>query len=205
MNIGWSDVKDLFFVVGSLAGVAALLRPVLETKFARDVTRVERIRSLVNEQALVDLEFMVDHQRQVPAETFHPFDQLGHELRTKQDCLRFSGPTAKYLTREVEALVAAYEGLREYIQVDEWEPTTHTREDGTAYTSWNFNKAAFAKETPYPKGYAEHLAAAGGKTVEMRKAYQRFQLAAELHLFETPLAGWLLSRRFKSHGLCDRA
>lgn len=201
MNITWADVKEAFFVIGSIAGVFAFLRPVVEGKFARDLKRMEHITLLINEGALVDLEELVCRMGPVPDESLHPFTQLSHERDTNQDAVRFTGPLAEHLTRELDRLITAYHGLREYVQVDEWEPRMHMRADGSQYGSWDFNKEAFAKKTGYPTGYAEHLAGAAAKAAEMRKAFQRLQLVAELHFFETPFASWLLERRFKAHGL----
>lgn len=73
MDVTWSSVKEVFFAVGSVAGVLALLRPLVEAKLQRDSARVDRIKSLVNEQRLVDLKARI-YQREVPCEDFEPFD-----------------------------------------------------------------------------------------------------------------------------------
>ena len=49
--------------------------------------------------------------------------------------------------------------------------------------------------------YVKHLDQAAEQAVQMKRAYQRFQVVAELHLFEVLVARWLLPRRFKAHGL----
>jgi len=201
MNIAWSEIKEGFFAIGSIAGVLALVRPLLESRFARDAKRAEHVLSMIDEQSLVDLEGRVYQTRQVPDDHFHPFQRLSHERRTGQDAVRFGGPLSKHFLRELDALIGAYAGLREYIQADEWEPRSHRDVDGNEYTSWDFNKGAFSKQTGYPKDYAQHLDGAAAKAAEMLKAYQRFQVVTELHLFEAPIAGWMLRRRFKEHEL----
>lgn len=201
MEITWSNIKEVFFAIGSIAGVFALARPLVESKFQRDVARVDRIKSLINEQALVDLENRIYQNRQVDDEYFHPFDQLAHEKSSNQDGIRFTGPFAKHLGQELDALISAYYLLRKFIQVNEWEPRTHTRENGTKYISWDFNKSAFEQQDGIARDYAQHLDEAAEQAVQMKKAYQRFQLVAELHLFETPIAGCLLQHRFKAHSL----
>lgn len=201
MEIRWEIVKEVFYAVGSVAGVLALARPLAESKFQRDVARTERIKNVVNEQELIDLARFVYDTRRIEDRRFHPFDQLEHERRTNQDVVRFTGPLAKYLTRELDALLSAYAKLREYVQVNEWEPHSYTSDDGKPAYEWRFNKQAFEDSHGIARDYAQHLYEAAEQADEMKKAYQRFQLVAELHLFETPFAAWLLRGRYKHHDL----
>ena len=200
MDVSWPIVKEVFFGIGSIAGVIAFFRPLVETKLQRDLIRVERIKSLLNEQRVVDLEAWVYQHRQVPSESFDPFDQLAHERRTNQEVVRFAGPTSKFLVRELDALLGAYSNLRGYIQVREWEPRINEIE-GVEHRSWAFNKQAFEDRNGVARDYVKHLDGAAEQALQIRRAFQRFQLAAELHLFEVPFARWLLPRRFKEHGL----
>ena len=200
MDITWSNAKEIFFVIGSIAGVIALLRPLVESKFQRDTARVDRIKSLLNEQRLVELEDRIYQSREIPCEDFEPFDQLEHERRTNQEVVRFSGALSNALSRELDAMIASYLRLREFVQVNEWEPRTRNI-DGVVYQSWVFNKSAFNDSSGIPRNYAQHLDQAAEQAAQMKKAFQRFQLVAELHLFEAPLARWLLPRQFKKQGL----
>lgn len=200
MDITWSSVKEFFFAVGSVAGVIALLRPLFEAKLQRDSTRIDHIKALVKEQRLVDLEPRIYQHREVPLEDFEPFDQLAHERRTNQEVVRFSGPLASALLRELDAMLAAYFELRKYIQVREWEPRTIDIE-GVEHRSWVFNRRAFDRRDGTIGDYAKHLDDAAEHAVQMKEAFQRFQIIAELHLFEVPFARWLLPRRFKAQGL----
>jgi len=199
MPVTWSTLKDVFYTFGSIAGALALLRPLAESKMQRDMVRVERIKSIVNEQQLVDLERCVN-SRQVPRQYFLPFDQIGHEIRTKQDGVRFSGPYAKYLTQELGLLIDGYQKLREHIQVPEWEPRT-VEIEGVIYERWDFNKRAFEDENRISKNYAGQLYATEIQAAEMLRTFQRFQIVSELHLLEMPLSKWLLKRRFKARSL----
>lgn len=200
MDMTWSSIKEIFFAIGSVAGVLALLRPLVESKFQRDSARAERIKSLLNEQRLVDLEARIYQHREVPCEDFEPFDQLAHERRTNQEVVRFSGPLSKVLLRELDAILTSYSKLREFIQVNEWMPKTQNI-DGIEYRTWIFNKRAFEDRDGIPRDYAQHLDQAAEQAVQMKKAFQRFQLVAELHLFEAPLVRWLLPKRFKEQSL----
>ena len=199
----WSDIKEVFYAVGAIAGVIALLRPVIESKFQRDQDRLVSVRKLVDEIGLVNLVNRVDSQRQVPDGEFEPFRVLAHDRRHNLESLRFSGPLAKYLLREIDAIIKAYEDLRGYIQVDEWEPTSRKKEDGTEYTVWVFNKSAgaFRGIDGVPRNYAQHLTEAAAKADEIRKAFQRLQVVGELHFFEVPFAKRILERRFEANNL----
>ena len=200
MALEWSSIKDVIYTFGSIAGAVALFRPLAESKLQRDSERANRIKSILNEQQIVDIERCVT-ARQIPRSYFHPFTQLAHELETNQDTIRFSGPFAKLLDKELRAIVAEYEKLREYVQVSEWEPRS-VEIEGTKYETWDFNKNAFADDNNIPQGYAEHLYAAEKQATEILKAFQRFQIVTELHLLEIPLSKWLVNRRFKARGLC---
>lgn len=200
MAFEWSSIKDLIFTLGSIAGAVALFRPLAESKLQRDVERANRIKSILNEQQIVDIERCVT-ARQIPIKHFQPFTQLVHELETNQDAIRFSGPFAKLLDKELRAIVAAYEKFREYVQVSEWEPRS-VEVEGVRQETWDFNKNAFADENNIPQGYAEHLYATEKQAAEILKAFQRFQIVTELHLLEIPLSKWLVNRRFKARGLC---
>jgi hypothetical protein len=73
--------------------------------------------------------------------------------------------------------------------------------DGVEHRLWVFNKAAFEGRDGVARDYAKHLDDAAEQALQMRKAFQRFQLVAELHLLEVPFARWLLPRRFAAHHL----
>lgn len=200
MAFEWSSIKDVIFTLGSIAGAVALFRPLAESKFQRDVERANRIKAILNEQQIVDIERCVT-ARKIPRSYFQPFTQLAHELETNQDVIRFSGPFAKLLDKELRAIVTEYKKLREYVQVSEWEPRS-VEIDGETHETWDFNKSAFADENNIPQGYAGHLYATEKQATEILNAFQRFQIVTELHLLEMPLSKWLVNRRFKARGLC---
>lgn len=201
MEIRWELVKEVFYAIGSVAGVLALARPLAESKFQRDLERAERIKKLLNEQEVIDLARFVYDMRRIEDKRFQPFDQLEHERRTNQEVVRFSGPLAKYFSREVDGLLSAYIKLREYVQVNEWEPHAYPTDDGKRGYEWRFNKQAFEDVNGIARDYAKHLEEAAKQADEMKKAFQRLQLVAELHLLEAPIAGWLLRRKYERYGL----
>lgn len=197
MDISWPLVKDVFFTIGSLAGVFAFFRPVFEKRHQRDIARAKRVIKLLPEQQVVDLESFLYQFRNVPGWLFQPFDQLSHELRANQDSVRFSGPIRKALHKELLAMLSSYAALRKLVQVPYWEP----RAESDNETSWLFNKEAFNDENGIPREYAEHLDKCADYASEIKRAYQRFQIAADTHFLEAPVARWLLRRRYRAHGV----
>lgn len=201
MDLSWAAIKEIFFAIGSAAGVIALFRPVLDKKHQRDIERAERLLKLLPEQLVVDLEPCLYQTRSVPEAVFHPFDQIGHELRTNQDGVRFSGPIRKELLRELEGVMTGYNSLRELVQVPEWEPRARNESDESCSYHWCFSKEAFKDENGVPRDYANHLDQCVDHAQAIARAYQRFQITVETHLLEVPVARWLLPRRYKAHGV----
>jgi hypothetical protein len=201
MEISWSAVKDAFFAIGSVAGFVALFRPVVESKHQRDIERSQRILNLLQEQQVINLEPCLYQSRRVPEWMFQPFDQLAHEARTNQNMVRFSGPIGKHLRREFLAILNAYEQLRSLVQVPEWEPRQRDEDDGTKSYYWDFSKDAFKDERGIPSNYAAHLDQCVDHARNIARAYQRFQITADTHLLESPLARWLLPYRYRKNGV----
>ena len=91
--MNWSDIKEVFYTVGAVAGVVALLRPVAESKFQRDQERLAGVRKLVDELSVIKLASRIDSQRQVPDKEFEPFRIIAYDREHKHEGLRFSGPS----------------------------------------------------------------------------------------------------------------
>lgn len=200
MDTSWATVREVFFAVGSLAGLLAFIRPVFDSKFRRDQERADRIRQLLPEDSIVDLEPQIYQSRYVSTEAFRPFAQLQNDLSNNMDSVRFSGPLKKYYRAELVRLLNAYRELRKYVQVPWWKLTTELR-DGVEEIYWDFDKSQFFKDGVEKRDYAKHLDEAGACAERIKLAYQRFQVVSDMHLLESPLAFFLLPRRFKAHGL----
>jgi hypothetical protein len=194
----WDGVKEIFFTIGALAGVFAFARPWVEGRMSRDTERAERIKNMVDQQQLVDLETSVYSSRTIYAEQLAPFNRLEHERQSNQDGVRFTGPLAAHYSRELDGLLEAYARFRFYVQVPEWEPVALRHDDGDVQ-AWQFNKTAFNDEYGIPRGYEKHLSSASEIATEMRDAFYRFQIVSETHLYEVPFARWVIPRRFKKH------
>lgn len=196
--LSWELIKEIFFTLGSIAGVLALARPVIEQKYQRDLERINYVKELINEQTIIDLDYQLYQARRVPDSTFNTLNHLFHLLDTNHEKVRFSGPIRKWVRALLLELEEQYRLLRELVQVDMWEPRTVA--NGQVY--WYFNKEAFKENGQgVPTKYSEHLDSAGRLAKEMQHAYKKFLIAAELHLYEIPFAKWLLPKRYKKYGL----
>jgi hypothetical protein len=200
MELSWSFLKEFFFAVGSLAGVFAFMRPVLDSKFKRDQERAERIKQLLTEDQVIGIEPAITHSRMIHADFFAPFAHLNSDFRVNADAVRFSGPLRKYYLTELRRMLIAYRELRNRVQVPWWNPTV-LRYDGIDENYWQFDRSQFFKHGEEVLDYAKHLDEACKCSDDIRIAYQRFQIVCEMHLLEAPLAFYLLPRRFAAHGL----
>ncbi|PKL98358.1 MAG: hypothetical protein CVV19_12190 [Gammaproteobacteria bacterium HGW-Gammaproteobacteria-9] len=195
MGVTWDGVKEIFYVIGSVAGIIALLRPVFESKYDRDKTRFNKIIEQLNEQRVIDLDSDIYQSRTILNSSFVPFDRLRNERRSNHDSVRFSGPYAKQYRDALDEMLERYGKLREFIQVDAWEPTVNPADPTDSY--WRFNKQAFMKNG-YSDAYVEHLNEAARIAEELKLKFQRFQLVGDLHLYEWPIANLLLTLRTKA-------
>jgi len=194
MNIDWSTMKDVFYSLGSLAGVIALSKPIFESKYDRDMVRFEYLSNIINEKMLINLEPCIWDSRRVPGDVFAAFDRVSYEVKDNIDELRFSGPLKHWYKKELTSICENYHELRKLIQVPEWEPYKDDSSEKKMY-SWRFNKKFFTENGEY-RPYDQHLFDATTKVILMKEAYQRMQIINEMHFYEFPLAKVLLPRRF---------
>jgi len=201
MELSWASVKEVFFTIGSIAGVLAILRPIFDSKFKRDQERAIRIRQLLPEEDVVALEDRIYQSRYVSTESFRPYAELEGDVRNNMDTVRFSGPLKKHYHAELLRVLAAYRDLRGYVQVPWWKLDKQVRDDGSEELFWDFDKSQFFRDGTEVRDYAKHLYEAGECAERIKIAYQRLQIVSDMHLLESPLAGVLLSRRYAAHGL----
>lgn len=191
----WDVIKEVFFTAGSVAGSLAFFKTLFDDKLQRDKVRIEYVRNLLPEQQILDLEGWIWSSRRVPDDTLVRLLRLSREVANEQDCVRFSGPSSKWLRASVRDITGAHDALRELIQVPWWEPS----EDRHGDQEWVFNKSAFETEDGEPGPYDRHLDQAAECARQVALAYQRFQIVSELHLYELPFARILLRRRIGAH------
>lgn len=198
--MSWGLIKEVFFAVGSLAGIFAFVRPVFESSFKRDQDRAARIRGLLPEDEVVGIEPQIFLSRYICTTAFRPFMQLQHDVNNNMDSVRFSGPLKKHYKAELARMIDAYNALRQYVQVPWWN-LVKRKIDGVEETYWDFDKTEFFEQGVPKHDYAKHLDDAAACADRIKIAYQRLQLVADVHLLEVPFAPMLLSKRYKANGV----
>ena len=164
------QLERLYVVIGATGGFFALFKPIFEKHFSKDVNRANYVISLINEQDLVNLNYMIYNSRAIPSEFFSRFDRLERELHNKQDVVRFSGLLKKKLKRELIDLLNLYDELRGYIQVPEWHPEKRGKD-----FFWVLNKKEFdlTLSPSNDRSYAKHLERACNLADDMKIQLQR--------------------------------
>lgn len=192
----WDVIKEIFFAIGSAAGVLALAKPVFESKDIRDKKRFEYLSDILSEELFRNLEFCITQRRRIPGDIFNALDKVTYEIEENIEKLRFSGPFSKWYINELHEIRDSYLSLRKLIQVPFWEPYYVSEDDDSEY-EWRFNKQEFKTENGSLRRYDEHLLNAGKLSIRAWEAYRRLQIINEAHMYEYPLAFWLLPRRFE--------
>jgi len=190
--------KDAFFVVGSVAGLLAFLRPAIESKYQKDLERANALLAKFDENGVMSLDSCAYNSRRIPEVFLLPFNEVKHKISENRQEVRFIGPLKRHLRAELEAMVKAYDSYRYFIQVPEWE----TRDpDSNGHYEWLFNKDAFREGTKISDDYAKHLEAATEAAERLKKRFQRFQALTELHFFEAIASKLFVPRKMISAGL----
>lgn len=191
-------IKNAFFVVGSLAGILAWLRPAIESKHKEDMNRAAAILSRFEENAVIDLPSFTYLYRRVPDYCLHPFDAIRHDIADNKQAVRFVGPLGNALRGELEQMVAAYNVYRKHVQVPGWIPF---REAETQESGWEFDRDAFNDGERVTDRYARELDAAAEAADAVVLRFQRFQALTELHFFEALAAKIFVPRKFRTANL----
>ncbi|UOO78141.1 hypothetical protein LVJ85_06695 [Neisseria sp. Dent CA1/247] len=199
-NVSYIDiVKNIFYFIGSLAGLFAFFRPVFESKLQQDFQNAKKIIELIEEDRILYLDSSIYLHRRVSSKFFLDMGILGNDIREKKQYTRFSSHIACYFNIELIEIMNEYNHLREYIQVPEWEPRCDDENP-----AWYFNKHA---ESFYPSGanfpdkYPEHLKEAADVADKIKRRFLRFQALTELHYLEAIFHKWTVAKLYKKYEL----
>ncbi|MGP7732865.1 hypothetical protein [Oceanimonas smirnovii] len=191
-----SFFKDIFFMVGSVAGVLAFIRPVVESKHKKDLERLDAILAKFPENQIMALDSWVYSSRRISSSVLMPFDEIEHKYEFGWQEMNFSGPLRRVLEQEIVFMIGEYRKFRGFVQVPEWEP----KEVDGEY-EWIFNKNYFREGYSFSEKYVEHLEQATDVAAQLKKRYQRIQALTDLHLLEAILGRFYVPRLFKTRNL----
>ena len=201
INLIVDIVKNIFYFIGSSAGLFAVLRPVFESKLQQDIQNARKIIERIGENRILYLDSSIYSHRCVSSEFFVDIDILSNDISEKKQCTRFSSHISYYFNIELKEIMNEYSNLRKYIQVPEWEPRYN---DDNGKSAWYFNKYAESFYPPgknFPESYPEHLKEAAEIADKIKIRFLRFQALTELHYIETIFHKWTVAKLYKKHNL----
>ena len=201
-NINLIDiVKNIFYFIGSSAGLFAVLRSVFESKLQQDIQNAKKIIEQIGENRILYLDSSIYLHRCVSSEFFVDIDILSNDISEKKQYTRFSSHISYYFNIELKEIINEYSNLRKYIQVPEWEPRYN---DDNGKSAWYFNKKAesfYPSGEHFPANYPKHLEEAAKIADKIKIRFLRFQALTELHYIETIFHKWTVAKLYKKHNL----
>lgn len=201
-NINLIDiVKNIFYFIGSSAGLFAVLRPVFESKLQQDIQNAKKIIEQIGENRILYLDSSIYLHRCVSSEFFVDIDILSNDISEKKQYTRFSSHISYYFNIKLKEIMNEYSNLRKYIQVPEWEPRYN---DDNGKSAWYFNKKAesfYPSGEHFPANYPKHLEEAAKIADKIKIRFLRFQALTELHYIETIFHKWTVAKLYKKHNL----
>lgn len=201
-NINYIDIiKNIFYFIGSSAGLFSVLRPVFESKLQQDIQNAKKIIERIGEERILYLDSRIYLNGRVPSAFFIDMEKLSNDIQEKKQCTRFSSHVSCYFNTELKEIMNEYSYLRNYIQVPEWEPKYNSI---TGEPEWHFNKHAKSFYPPgeyFPANYPKHLEEAAEIADKIKIRFLRFQALTELHYIETIFHKWTVAKLYKKHNL----
>lgn len=188
-------VKDIFFLIGSIFGILAFTQTFFKSAMEANRKRWAQVREVADDTDFREVQAGTWNHR-VRGLNLGRIETMIHDIREDAEYLRFGPPLRRHYLEVLAELVEAHGRYRELVQVPEWEPTFAS--DGSeAPLDWAFNRAAFIGDRGYPDDYASHLEDATAAAANMRTVYKKLATLSDLHLWEVPVAGWIVARRVR--------
>jgi hypothetical protein len=169
----FSVIKDTFFLVGSLAGLFAFIRPVSETKHKRDCELLLKLTNKLEERRIVELEFAIYQARAIQCDLLNSMHDVGYFLESSSLEIRMDGPIESLITEELNQFARLVKDLRTFVQVPYWEPS-----NSELYV---FNRNYFEKNDI---DYTKALYNASESAEKIEKSFKRLKVISEIHFLE---------------------
>lgn len=84
INLIVDIVKNIFYFIGSSAGLFAVLRPVFESKLQQDIQNAKKIIERIGENRILCLDSSIYSHRCVSSEFFVDIDILSNDISEKK-------------------------------------------------------------------------------------------------------------------------
>jgi hypothetical protein len=174
----FSLVKDSFFLIGSLAGLFAFIRPISESKHQKDCSKLMVLLKELEDVEITNLEFETYQARRVPDSVFGAIHGIGYRLKANDLDVNMNGPLAKLIADELTRFDQLVNDYRSFVQVPFWEPISL---DDSNELFRQFNRKYFDdRDLDYPKAL-EQAAMAADRII---LSYKRLKILSEVHFLE---------------------
>lgn len=117
--------KNIFFFIGSVMGILAFFKPLLEPLLEKNKQRWEKLQQGVTENDFANIEHQTWNSRYIKDTNLDRVEKLMYDIENKTEYLRFGPFLKKYYESEINELLRLYLCFRELVQVPEWEPVGH--------------------------------------------------------------------------------
>lgn len=192
--------RDIFFFIGSVLGILAFFRTLFEPVVSSNREKWSKVKQVLKETDLIDLEHEVDQARCVHQDTLSRLSRFSEDVRQDAEYLRFGPLWRREFEQRKNRIAELYRDLRKYIQVPYWRPKYYGREEeGESQEVWDFDKEHFYTKVENGHNvYVDHLEEAAQLVEEIRKEYRYLSILANLHMVEIPIGPWIANSRSKA-------
>jgi hypothetical protein len=186
--------KDVFFFVGSVLGIVAFTKTIIEPMVEGNRNKWKVIKERIAEEDFINLEFDIWEARRIRDETWTVIRNFVRDIEEDAEYLRFNSILKKHYHQSLHNLTTLYWELTEFIQVPYWEPYSHTTEDGNEHHYRQLNKQHFYKNKDGERTYVAHLEAAAEIAEKMRVEFRKLSILSNLETIQIPFARRLITR-----------
>lgn len=190
-------VKDIFFFIGSMLGIFAFIRNLIEPAFKTNREKWEKIKKKLQEDDFSDLQYEIYVRRRIQISLLQKIYSFVCDIEKDAEYLRMGPPFRRKFEKHKKNISDLHYNLRDYIQVPYWEPKPDNEYNELA-REWIFNKSYFLYEVDDGhEEYVTHLEKASDIVDEMRRQYRAISYLANLHIFEALVAKFIIKKRAK--------
>ncbi len=189
-------IKDIFFLFGSLLGILAFIRTVIQPALSNNLRKWEELKKIITEDDLMNIADSIDMAYSVDDELLLKLTRFAHDIEKDSEYLRFGPPLRKRYNRIKNDILNQYRELRQRIQVPFWD-RYHNEAEGVTYEGWKIDKKYFYRQfgSDGSNKYANNLLELARIVDDIREKYRSISVLSNLHSFELLFAPFIVRKR----------
>jgi len=125
-------IKDIFFLFGSLLGILAFIRTVIQPALSDNLQKWEELKKIITEDDLMNIADSIDMAYSVDDQLLLKLTRFAHDIEEDSEYLRFGPPFRNRYSRIKNDILNQYRELRQRIQVPFWD-RYHNKAEGVTY------------------------------------------------------------------------